>query len=62
MKEGSYQPFTEAQQDRGKTEKEPPHVNSSENAVSSEETGKMKEHSQKVMKMQIFTNDYLLRF
>ena len=46
VREGLYQPFSEAWQDRGERKRQPPHLNfSSENAVSSEETGKMKEHS-----------------
>ena len=46
VKEGLYQPFSEAWQYRGERKRQPPHVNfSSANAVSSEETRKMKEHS-----------------
>lgn len=58
---GLYQSLSEAHHtyERGES-KELPHANSPENAILLEESRKMKECSQKMMKIQIFTNDYLL--
>ena len=57
---GLYQSLSEAQQYERGASKEPSHANSPENAILLEESRKMKERSQKMMKIQIFTNDYLL--